>query len=244
MQQSTNTKVIIEAIVQSSRMLMRDFGEITHLQSTGKTAYFAAKSLEKLEGKLVAELQTARPTYTIKGAKSEIIGTHAYYRFLINPMSGLQNFEHGMDSFAIAVSLQKLNEAGPETIISVVDFPTMHKTIWAEKGCGAWVHNFSNTQSGNARLRVSQRKNHDELMGVMRSNRSDLITLVNFNCPIVEICLVAEGKLDFAVYEQLNFIDSEVIELIIKESGGLVAKGPSHIGFGAENTLKILNLHG
>ncbi|TAN49226.1 MAG: inositol monophosphatase, partial [Rhodospirillales bacterium] len=143
--------VMEAAVRKAARRLVRDFGEVEHLQVSVKgAADFVSTADLNAEKTLVQELSKARPGWGFlleEGGEKKGDGHHV---FVIDPLDGTTNFLHGLPQFAISVALVK----DDEIMAGIVYNPITDEMFWAEKGQGAWLN--------ERRLRVSARKKLEE----------------------------------------------------------------------------------
>ncbi len=101
--------VMIAAARKAGRALIRDFGELEHLQVSMKgPADFVSVADQRTERILIEELQRTRPGYGFLVEESGIIeGPDKTHRFIIDPLDGTTNFLHGIPQFAISIALER-----------------------------------------------------------------------------------------------------------------------------------------
>src|SRR5919201_2041976 len=140
--------VMGNAALKAARGLIRDFGEVEHLQVSVKgTGEFVSTADLKAERTLKTELKKARPAYGMlfeeSGAEE---GSDPRHRWIVDPLDGTTNFLHGIPHFAISIALER----DGEIVAGVVYEPIRDEMYWAEKGAGAYAN--------DRRLRVSVRR--------------------------------------------------------------------------------------
>src|ERR1700739_4391341 len=146
--------VMGNAALKAARGLIRDFGEVEHLQVSIKGAgEFVSTADLKAERTLKAELKRARPGYAVLmeegGAEA---GSDPRHRWIVDPLDGTTNFLHGIPHFAISSALER----DAETIAGAISEPLRDEMFWAEKGAGAFLN--------DRRLRVSGRRRLGEAL--------------------------------------------------------------------------------
>ncbi len=101
--------VMIAAAQKAGRALIRDFGEIEHLQVSKKgPADFVSHADTKAEQIVVEELSKARPDYGFLLEEGGAIeGKDTSNRWLVDPLDGTTNFLHGIPHFAVSVALER-----------------------------------------------------------------------------------------------------------------------------------------
>ena len=104
--------IITNALLKASKTVIRDFGEVEHLQISrkGPRGFVSAADL-KAEKTLHAELNKARPSYGfLMEEGGSIQGDDSSFRWIIDPIDGTTNFIHGVPHFALTVALEKEGE--------------------------------------------------------------------------------------------------------------------------------------
>lgn len=143
---------------KASRGLLRDFGEVEHLQISRKgPADFVSKADKKSEDVIVENLTRDRPGYGfLLEEGGEIAGTDKTHRFIVDPLDGTTNFLHGIPHFAISIALERTLDEGREIVAGLVYNPITDEMFFAEKGKGAFI-NDGTRGGGDRRLRPSAR---------------------------------------------------------------------------------------
>ena len=151
---SPTINVMTAAARKAARALIRDFGEVEHLQVSVKgPSDFVSTADLRAERTLKAELQRARPGYGLlfeEGGAAE--GSDPHHRWIVDPLDGTTNFLHGLPHFAISIGLER----DGEIVAGVIYEPTRDEMFWAEKGVGAYLN--------DRRLRVSARRQLGEAL--------------------------------------------------------------------------------
>src|SRR3984957_3647890 len=144
--------VMIAAARKAARPLVRDFGELQHLQISMKgPADFVTSADKRTEKILIEELSKARPGYGFLCEESGgTSGADKTHRFIIDPIDGTTNFMHGIPHFAISIGLEREGQLASALVYN----PAPDALCPAEKGHGAYLN--------DKRLRVAVRKNMNE----------------------------------------------------------------------------------
>ncbi len=226
---SPNLNLMIRAVRRASTSLLRDFGEVSHLQVSKKgPGSFVSNADLMTEKKLIEFLQEARPDYGfISEEKGEIPAKNGSpYRWLMDPIDGTTNFIHALPTFALSLALLK----GDEVLDAVIFNPITNELYYAEKGRGAFVM----TPTGNERLRVSNRTNMEMAMfavnvSVFGRCPELLSSFLDKNSPVriigsttLALSHLAAGHFDSFIEFQPNIWDIATGYLIVKEAGGIV----------------------
>ena len=221
--------VLSRAAEKAGRSLVKDFGEVEHLQVSRKgPADFVSVADIRAQEILHEELSKARPDYAFL-AEEGASGTWAPYdgdRFIIDPLDGTTNFLHGLPHWAISLAV----ESKGEVVAAVVYEPLRDEMFWAAKGAGAFVNHH--------RLRVSSRKDLSQSLLVtgipFKGSRDDgplflaqLNTLMNQVAGVrrsgsaaLDLSYVAAGRFD--AYWELSIQPWDVAAglLLVREAGG------------------------
>ncbi|MCP4922512.1 MAG: inositol monophosphatase [bacterium] len=219
---------MMRAIATAARGLVRDFGEVEHLQVSKKgPGDFVSAADHKAEKILQEELEKARPGYSFLMEESGVVpGKDKDHTWIIDPLDGTNNFLHGLPHFAITVALQKKKE-----IVAAVTYdPLRDEMFYAEKGFGTFVN--------QRRLRVSERRSlSDSLLATGRPYQAKsalpLATLQSVSSIVpcirqtgsaaLDLAYVAAGRLDGAWAHNLARWDIAAGILMIREAGGCIS---------------------
>jgi len=151
--------VMQHAARKAARGLLRDFGEVEHLQFARKgPGDFVSKADKKAEEVIVENLQRDRPGYGfLLEEGGEIIGSDKTHRFIVDPLDGTTNYLHGMPHFAISIALEQTLDGKPPALIAgMVHNPITDEMFFAETGKGAFL-NDGTRGGGDRRLRPARR---------------------------------------------------------------------------------------
>ena len=152
---SPEINILEKICAKVSKIIIRDFGEIEKLQVSKKgPGDFVTKTDKKVESIIIEELEKARPNYGFIAEESGQNINDSEFNWVIDPIDGTSNFMHGIPHFAISIALEKKGEV----ISGIICDPIKNETFYAEKGRGSYVN--------NRRIRVSSRKNLEEIIGL------------------------------------------------------------------------------
>jgi myo-inositol-1(or 4)-monophosphatase len=221
--------VMILAAEKAGKGLIRDFGEIEHLQVSRKSlGDFVSTADRRSESVLIQELSKARPKFSFLVEESgEIINEDTQNRWIIDPLDGTTNFLHGVPHFAISIAL----ESHGEIVAGLIFNPVTDELYWAEKGKGAFLN--------QRRLRVSGRRHLDEALlatGTPFGSRGDAKRFVNliekimpvtaglrrFGAAALDLAFVAAGRFEGYFEMDLQPWDLAAGIIMIKEAGGYI----------------------
>jgi len=229
--------VMCGAAQKAARKLVRDFGEVEHLQVSRKgPADFVSTADKTAEKTLLRELGKARPGYGFLAEEGgAIAGTDTSNRWIIDPLDGTSNYLHGIPHFAISIALER----DGEPFAGVIYEPVHDEMFWAEKGQGAHLNGH--------RIRVSSRHRPDESLfatGIPFKGAGDHARFLRqlqavmglsagvrrFGSAALDLAYVAAGRYDGYWETGLKVWDIAAGIALVREAGGFV----SEIGGGKE----------
>jgi myo-inositol-1(or 4)-monophosphatase len=224
---SANLNVMIKAARKAARALLRDFGEVEHLQVSRKgAADFVSRADLRAEELIREELREARPAY---GWLAEEGGGEAgrddTRRWIVDPLDGTTNFLHGLPHWAVSIALEHKGRI----VAAVILDPVKDEIFAAEKGAGAWLN--------DRRLRVSARRDMTEMIfatGIpfagtvgLPDTLRDLSRLMprcagvrRFGSAALDLAYVAAGRYDGFWERGLKPWDMAAGLLLVREAGG------------------------
>lgn len=242
MSSSALLNVMVSAAQKAGRSLIRDFGEIEHLQISRKSlGDFVSTADHRSEKILVEELKKARPDFGFLLEESgEIAGNDPETKWIIDPLDGTTNFLHGIPHFAVNLALLKKKEI----IAGVTYNPITDELYWAEKGCGAFLN--------RRRLRVSGRRYLEEAVisagtPFGKHGSSDhYISCYKRLVPVIsgvrrtgsaalDLAYVAAGRFEGSLEANLAPWDLAAGILLVREAGGQACN--------FEGSLDVLNFY-
>ena len=236
--------VMTAAARKAARGLVRDFGEVEHLQVSKKgPADFVSNADLKSERTLREELSKARPDYGFRMEESAATpakdGMHVW---VVDPLDGTTNFLHGLPDFAISIGLER----NGEPVAGVIYDPVKDEMFWAEKSYGAYLN--------ERRLRISARtkleealiatglpfhgtKGHDRAAAEIALLMPQVAGIRRFGAAALDLAYVAAGRYD--AYWEYNLSPWDICAgiAIVREAGGIVTE-PG----GGEQVMKTGNI--
>jgi myo-inositol-1(or 4)-monophosphatase len=223
--------VMTAAAEKAARGLVRDFGELEHLQVSKKgLGDFVSTADKRSESILIHELSKARPSYSFLTEETGAIpGEDSEFCWIVDPLDGTLNFLHGIPHFAIVIALKK----GDEIVASVTYSPLQDEMYWAEKGKGAFLN--------QRRLRVSGRRHLDEAVvalgtpfgnhgdiGIFQKRLEKIMPITagtrRFGAAALDLAYVASGRFDAFFEDHLYPWDMAAGILLVKEAGGYITE--------------------
>jgi len=224
--------VMERAVRKAGKQLVRDFGEVEHLQVSVKgPSDFVSTADHASERTLKAELEKARPGYSFLMEESgSTRGTDRDHVWIVDPLDGTTNFLHGIPHFAISVALEHKGEL----LAGMIYNPAVDELYWAEKGKGVYLN--------DRRLRVSGRRDlgesligtgipfrgrgteedHQHYLKLMGATMARTAGLRRPGAAALDLAYVAAGRFDGFFEIGLNKWDIAAGILMIREAGGFV----------------------
>ena len=218
--QSSNIRVMSSALLKIAKILRRDFSELEKIQNSKQNVdKFVLKSIDNIKESINIDLIKARPEaelfFVEDGAKVQ----KKEFFFLVDPVSGVKNYSHGISYFASSIVLI----IDCKVIASIIYDPIRDEMFFAEKGKGAYLN--------NSRIRVSSNNKRNRAIFVLES--IDLINFFNtqdetvesfrvFGSSSLDLANTANGKIDCYFSKNLNFQNSAAGLFLVKEAGGIL----------------------
>ncbi|MCC6947764.1 MAG: inositol monophosphatase [Bradyrhizobiaceae bacterium] len=219
--------VMEQAARKAGRTLVRDFGEVEHLQVSLKgPANFVSAADRRAEETLHAELSRARPDFSfLMEERGAVSGKDASNAWVVDPLDGTTNFLHGIPLFAISIAHVK--DGVPNA--GLVFNPVTDELFVAERGKGAFLH--------NRRLRVAARRDLANCVvtcGIPHRGRGDLALfrkelaviqnqvagLRRTGAAALDLAWVAAGRFDAFWERNLSSWDLAAGIVLVREAGG------------------------
>jgi myo-inositol-1(or 4)-monophosphatase len=246
---SANIHVMVQAAHKAARPLLRDFGEVEHLQVSVKgPGDFVSAADRRAEQILRQELARARPSFGFLLEESGALGAPgADHRWIVDPLDGTTNFLHAVPHFAISIALERQGEL----VAGVVYDPIKNELFCAEKGAGAYLN--------DRRLRVSRRGDLARcLIGTgipvldwpgraqgfaaqLERLSAEVAGIRRFGTASLDLAYVAAGRLDGFWEYGLKAWDMAAGIVLIREAGGLVGRLEGDHDLLEEGTLVAAN---
>jgi myo-inositol-1(or 4)-monophosphatase len=224
--------VMERAVRKAGKGLVRDFGEVEHLQVSVKgPSDFVSTADLAAERALKVELEKARPGYSFLMEESGTSwGKDRDHIWIVDPLDGTTNFLHSIPHFAISVALQHKGEL----LAGMIYNPVVDELYWAEKGKGAYLN--------DRRLRVSGRRELGEALigtGIPFRGRGNEAEHAHYlkllgaamartaglrrpGAAALDLAYVAAGRFDGFFEIGLQKWDIAAGILLIREAGGFV----------------------
>lgn len=223
--------VMAKAAEKAARGLLRDFGEVEHLQVSQKgPGDFVSAADRRAEKVLHEELLKAYPNYSFLMEESGAIqGSDPDHLWIIDPLDGTTNFLHGLPHWCISIALQQRGEV----IAALVHDPVKDEFFTAEKGAGAFHRRH--------RLRVSDRRampacliitgepqralkgTGSKFLKEYKAVQDSGAAMRRYGAAALDLAYVAAGRCDGFWERNLKPWDMAAGLLLIKEAGGFTS---------------------
>ncbi len=222
---------MVAAAKKAARKMVRDFGEVEHLQVSKKgPADFVSSADRTAEKTLIEELTKARPRFGVLSEEcGEITGQDNSNRWIIDPLDGTTNFLHAIPHFAISIALER----DGKPFAGVIYEPIHDEIFWAEKGAGAHLN--------GRRIRVSARhrmeesvfatgipfkgvRDHPLFLRQLEAVMANSAGVRRFGSAALDLAYVAAGRYDGFWETGLYCWDIAAGIVIVSEAGGYVSE--------------------
>jgi myo-inositol-1(or 4)-monophosphatase len=218
-----------KALKKGIRPMIRDFGELEHLQSSTKSLdKFCAATFENVSKRIIDEFNEIADEYGLF-LNEKSLKPSTDFNFHINISDGLYNFSRALPFFALSISYEQLDDEGnSERLFTICDSPILGEALYAEKAAGAFVEKYAGDIIKEIRLRVSVRKslaNSTVVFGDLTKLKKakfystlikNSVNFITLGSDALAMTYFAAGKADIAITGTNNF------ELIAKEAGGFI----------------------
>lgn len=228
--QSAILNVMTAAARKASRKMVRDFGEVEHLQVSKKgPADFVSTADKTAEKTLVEELSKARPNFGfLLEERGEIVGSDTSNRWIIDPLDGTTNFLHGLPHFAISIALER----DGELFAGVIYEPVHDEMFTAEKGQSAHLNGKRIRVAGRHRLDESLfatgipfkgARDHPLFLRQLEAVMAVTSGVRRFGSAALDLAYVAAGRYDGFWETGLLPWDMAAGIVLVREAGGFVS---------------------
>ncbi len=224
---SPTLHIMVKAAEKAAKSLLRDFGELENLQVSVKApGDFVSKADKRAEEIIHEELSSARPDYGfLMEEQGEVSGKDPYYRWIIDPLDGTNNFLRGIPHWAISIALEHKGEI----IAGVIFDPVKNDMFRAEKNGSAFCNRRRLRVSGRSamvdctfahgtarRTPTSIQKFQTEVGNVLTACRN----MRRMGAAALDMAYVADGRLDGYWERGVKAWDIAAGIIIVREAGG------------------------
>jgi myo-inositol-1(or 4)-monophosphatase len=219
-------KIAMNAAFEAGKYLIRKQGKI-------QVIYEKSIRDDLLDADLQAEviiLQKLRKNFPAFGILSEEAGKeneNAPYQWIVDPLDGSTNFQHGSPLFAVSIALL-FNKAA---LLGVIYLPAFNEMFTAIRGCGALLNNRTIFTSYISTLSKSIIHVGDfAKSGDQKENKARIATIAKLADQVrrvrmigtaaTDLAYIASGRADALIMHSNHPWDIEAGHLILTEAGG------------------------
>ncbi len=180
------------------------------------------------ERTIVELLRASFPDHGIVAEEETTIRNSSGFTWIIDPLDGTTNYEHGYPCFSVSIAL----EHDGDVISGVVYDPMRDELFSAEKGRGASLNGAAISVSGTDTLiksllatgfpydrKESEKNNLDYFHRLLMASQE----VRRDGSAALDLCYVAAGRFDGFWELKLKPWDVAAGNLIVREAGGLVS---------------------
>ncbi|MEE6281157.1 inositol monophosphatase family protein [Georgenia sp. MJ170] len=258
-------------LMDLAERIAREAGQLVREATHGTVSVAATKSSgvdlvtevdRAAEALIRRRLAEARPADAVLGEEEEAkLGTSGL-TWVVDPIDGTTNFVYGLADYSVSIAVVS-GEPDPDTwtlLASAVHAPATGRTWTAARGGGAFADGVALRLGEAAPLGRSLAGTGFAYTADRRAAQAQLLTVVlpevrdirRLGSAAIDLCLVAEGRLDFFYEQHLNPWDMAGGALVLAEAGGVVRRrghGESALTVGGpsvtvEAFLALLDAHG
>lgn len=239
-----DSRFFLSALTTAKNVALMAGNYLRGKQGTVQVVGSKALRDELLDADLGAEtiilnvLQERFPAYDILSEERSIDRRNASSRWIVDPLDGSFNFQHGSPTFAVSIGM--LVDGVMQ--VAVVHLPFLQETFTAIRGCGAYrnderIHVSTTADLNRAIVHVgdfakdgNRLENEARLLDMGRlANAVGRIRMIG--TAATDLAYVACGRAEaFIVHNALPW-DIQIGALLVEEAGGQVAFHP-HAGGG------------
>ncbi len=196
------------------------------VETKGSNVDFVTDIDKTSEEMIVKRIKAFHPDHSILAEETGMADMDSDYKWVIDPIDGTTNFVHNHPFHCISIGLKYKGE----TVLGVVDIPTIKMRFSTIKGQGAYLN--------GEPIKVTDKKTLDRSIiatGFPYSRKEDNMNIPYFleivnevagirrgGSAAVDLCFVAAGMLDGYWEFTLNEWDICAGVLLIEEAGGVV----------------------
>lgn len=228
----SNYTQILEAalpiVKKAGQFLLEHFRRVRTDQIEDKDVNSLVSYVDRqAEAMLVKDLQSLLPKSTFITEEDTVENQESEYTWIIDPLDGTTNFLFGLPHFAVSVALQHLGE----TIVGIVDHPSLGECFYATKDGGAFVNDkpikvSSNSQLEEALITTGMPFNNmeqvNQTLELIRYWKQHTRGVRRLGSAALDLAYVAAGRFDAYVEWGLNAWDIAAGILLVEEAGGKV----------------------
>lgn len=219
---------IKEIAVQAGHFLKENQGRISEVKEKGSSTNLVTDIDRKSEAMIVDFVRKNFPGHDVLAEEGGGSKTNSEYKWIVDPLDGTTNFTHGYPVYCVSIAVEHKGEV----IAGAVYDPNLDEMFTSEKGSGAFLN--------GERIHVSQTDNLPHAMlatGFPYDVKDDPYNCIEhfdtfllysqairrLGLAALDICNVANGRLDGFWEVNLHAWDTAAAVLISTEAGGRVS---------------------
>jgi myo-inositol-1(or 4)-monophosphatase len=212
------------AALEAGRIIKSFYGNLEEIRKKGRRDLVTEADLMS-EKAVVAAITKAFPDDAIIAEEGGEQGKKSDRKWIIDPLDGTTNFAHSFPFFAVSIGFM----ADDEVVAGVVYNPIMDEFFEAEKGKGAFLNKRPINVSGTDNIRDALvatgfpydiDKKSDEIIARLKRIIVEAQGLRRPGAASIDLCYVANGRLDGFWEQDLKPWDTAAGSIIVKEAGG------------------------
>lgn len=235
---------IIKAAKAGGEVLRHYFGQNLAIEQKSIPADIRTKADTESESVILKILKENFPDYNIHSEETDNIENGSEYTFVVDPLDASNNFILGIPNFSVIIALQK----NKETIFGVVYQPILNQVYYALKNGGAFLN--------NQRINVNDKEDikdisiavvwgydHDKNLDAEYTSKiiKSPIKRLCFNWSVaIDFGLLASGKIEAILHNNLDLHDFLAGKLIAKEAGAMVTDLDGNLEKNDENPIFLI----
>ncbi len=224
------------AALKAGRFLKRNQGKVHVLRKKSLRDDLLDADL-RAEHIIIVLLRDAFPSYDVLSEETEVKNYGSDHCWIIDPLDGSTNFQHGNPSFGISISLL-INDV---TTIGVIYLPRLEEMFTVILGQGAYlnerpIHVSKTANLNDAIVHVGDfakdgnvRDNLERLQDISRLANS-VARVRMIGTAAADLAYIACGRADAHIVHNALPWDIEIGRLLIKEAGGDISFYESETG--------------
>jgi len=240
-------KKIIEAAKAGGKIVKKYFGKSLKIEEKSMPCDFRTAADLDSEKAIIKILEKSFPKYNIFSEEFGEINKGSEYTLVIDPLDGTNNFTLGIPYFSVSIGLTKKNDI----IFGVVYNPILDNLYYAEKGKGAYLNNKkikvnkeTNIKNCSVSLVISYHGSEERAGKVCIDlyEKKDVKRVLTNWSVILDFCLLASGKIEAIIVNEIPLHDFVSGKLIAKEAGAQVTDFKNNLEkIDTNNTFLISN---
>lgn len=231
-------------LLRTAELVAREAGDLIRSSVAGSAAVASTKSSgvdlvtevdEAAEAHIRRRLAELRPDDGVLGEEEGWQAGSSGLVWVVDPIDGTTNFVYGLPSYSVSVAVARAEGEDPygwQLLAGAVHAPATRQTWTAGLGLGAYAESERLTLGETATLASSLVGTGFAYTADRRAEQARVLTEVlprvrdirRLGSAAVDLCLVAQGRLDLFYEQYLNPWDMAAGVLAVTEAGGVVER--------------------